>query len=57
MSRTAVTEYETPLTAGKKLPPIDVFYWIMIISANTIGETAGDLLSMTQIDITNANYP
>jgi len=48
MSDTSVVDYETPLrTGGKKLPPIDVLYWIMIISANTIGETAGDLISMT----------
>jgi uncharacterized membrane-anchored protein len=31
----------------KKLPRIDLAYWVMIISANTIGETAGDLISMS----------
>jgi uncharacterized membrane-anchored protein len=31
----------------KKLPTIDPLYWIMIISANTIGESGGDLISQT----------
>jgi uncharacterized membrane-anchored protein len=31
----------------KKLPTIDPLYWIMIISANTIGESGGDLISMS----------
>jgi uncharacterized membrane-anchored protein len=31
----------------KHLPKIDLFYWALIISANTLGETAGDLISQT----------
>jgi uncharacterized membrane-anchored protein len=31
----------------KKLPQINLFYWLLIISANTMGETAGDLISQT----------
>lgn len=31
----------------KKLPEITIFFWIMKICATTLGETAGDLLSMT----------
>ena len=31
----------------KKLPKINLFYWLLIISANTMGETAGDLISQT----------
>ena len=31
----------------KKLPSIDPLYWLMIISANTIGESGGDLISMS----------
>ena len=30
-----------------KLSQITVFFWIMKICATTLGETAGDLLSMT----------
>ncbi len=30
-----------------KLPKITLFFWIMKIAATTLGETAGDLLSMT----------
>jgi len=30
-----------------KLPPVNKLFWIMKISATTLGETAGDLLSMT----------
>ena len=30
-----------------KLPKITVYFWIMKIAATTLGETAGDLLSMT----------
>ena len=30
-----------------KLPQITVAYWLMKICATTLGETAGDLLSMT----------
>jgi uncharacterized membrane-anchored protein len=31
----------------KHLPKINSFYWTLIISANTMGETAGDLISQT----------
>lgn len=31
----------------KYLPKINLFYWILIVSANTLGETAGDLISQT----------
>ena len=31
----------------KYLPKINLFYWALIISANTMGETAGDLISQT----------
>ena len=31
----------------KRLPPLHLMYWLLIISANTIGETLGDLISMT----------
>ncbi|HEX3599833.1 MAG TPA: hypothetical protein VHU84_06790 [Lacipirellulaceae bacterium] len=31
----------------KKLPKIDALYWVMIISANTIGESGGDLISQS----------
>lgn len=31
----------------KKIPGITVAFWIMKICATTLGETAGDLLSMT----------
>lgn len=30
-----------------KLPQITIAFWIMKICATTLGETAGDLLSMT----------
>src|SRR5208282_5424068 len=30
-----------------KLPQITAFFWVMKICATTLGETAGDLLSMT----------
>jgi uncharacterized membrane-anchored protein len=30
-----------------KLPPLTAIYWILKITATTLGETAGDLLSMT----------
>lgn len=30
-----------------KLPPITLAFWVMKIAATTLGETAGDLLSMT----------
>ncbi len=31
----------------KKLPEVTLLFWIMKIAATTLGETAGDLLSMT----------
>ncbi len=31
----------------KKIPPINTLYWVMVISANTIGESGGDLISQT----------
>ena len=31
----------------KKIPEITLLFWIMKICATTLGETAGDLLSMT----------
>lgn len=30
-----------------KAAQLSIFFWIMIICATTLGETAGDLLSMT----------
>src|SRR3979409_597487 len=30
-----------------KLPPLTALYWILKITATTLGETAGDLMSMT----------
>ena len=36
-----------PDDAGSKLPKIAAAFWVMKISATTLGETAGDLLSMT----------
>jgi len=33
--------------AESKLPKIAAAFWVMKISATTLGETAGDLLSMT----------
>ncbi|MED4779889.1 hypothetical protein [Brevibacillus choshinensis] len=32
---------------NNKLPQITIFFWIMKICATTLGETAGDLVSMT----------
>lgn len=34
-------------TAARKLPAITLAFWVMKICATTLGETAGDLLSMT----------
>jgi len=34
-------------TTESKQPPLDFFFWVMKICATTLGETAGDLLSMT----------
>ncbi|WP_146739568.1 COG4705 family protein [Flavobacterium aciduliphilum] len=31
----------------KHLPKISIFYWVLIVSANTLGETSGDLISQT----------
>ena len=31
----------------KKLPRLDALYWVMIVSANTIGESGGDLISQS----------
>ena len=36
-----------PAASRSKLPEITLAFWIMKISATTLGETAGDLLSMT----------
>ncbi|MSO96996.1 MAG: hypothetical protein EXR11_02090 [Rhodospirillaceae bacterium] len=35
------------MAAGSKLPQITFYFWVMKICATTLGETAGDLLSMT----------
>src|ERR1700757_4576163 len=35
------------MSAISKLPQITIAFWIMKICATTLGETAGDLLSMT----------
>jgi len=34
-------------SSQSKQPPLDFFFWVMKICATTLGETAGDLLSMT----------
>jgi uncharacterized membrane-anchored protein len=34
-------------SAVNKLPEVTIFFWVMKICATTLGETAGDLLSMT----------
>jgi uncharacterized membrane-anchored protein len=39
--------YPVPWTVMNKLPEITLTFWIMKICATTLGETAGDLLSMT----------
>lgn len=31
----------------KRLPKVDAIYWLMIVSANTIGESGGDLVSQS----------
>jgi len=31
----------------KKIPAVTLLFWVMKICATTLGETAGDLLSMT----------
>jgi uncharacterized membrane-anchored protein len=40
-------KYDNPIAKMSKLPQITAFFWIMKICATTLGETAGDLLSMT----------
>ena len=37
----------TALSTASKLPAITLLFWVMKICATTLGETAGDLLSMT----------
>ena len=37
----------TGRSIASKLPEITIFFWIMKIAATTLGETAGDLMSMT----------
>jgi uncharacterized membrane-anchored protein len=37
----------TPANPGSKVPQITLAFWLMKIAATTLGETAGDLLSMT----------
>ena len=32
---------------GSKLAPVVAMFWVMKIAATTLGETAGDLISMT----------
>ena len=36
-----------PLAGGSKVPQITLAFWVMKIAATTLGETGGDLLSMT----------
>jgi uncharacterized membrane-anchored protein len=36
-----------PLAASHKIPRVTAAFWVMKIAATTLGETAGDLLSMT----------
>ena len=45
-----VSNLTTNITADNaisKIPQITLFFWIMKICATTLGETGGDLLSMT----------
>ncbi|HVZ73956.1 MAG TPA: hypothetical protein VHJ20_16365 [Polyangia bacterium] len=35
------------MAEGNKLPRVDAAFWVMKIAATTLGETAGDLMSMT----------
>ena len=39
--------YQSTARTLNKLPQITIFFWIMKICATTLGETGGDLLSMT----------
>jgi uncharacterized membrane-anchored protein len=32
---------------NQKLPDVNISFWVMVVTATTLGETAGDLLSMT----------
>ncbi len=47
MTLSTPTPTHTPAASRSKLPEITLAFWIMKISATTLGETAGDLLSMT----------
>lgn len=38
---------QSQLLSISKLPEITLSFWVMKICATTLGETAGDLLSMT----------
>ena len=38
---------QTASNPNRKLPKVDAPFWVMKIAATTLGETAGDLLSMT----------
>jgi uncharacterized membrane-anchored protein len=38
---------QTATSPNNKLPAVDAPFWVMKIAATTLGETAGDLLSMT----------
>jgi uncharacterized membrane-anchored protein len=44
MNATTNTEFDT---RPSKLPPLTAIYWILKVAATTLGETAGDLMSMT----------
>ena len=47
MTLSTHTHTREPAASRSKLPEITLAFWIMKISATTLGETAGDLLSMT----------
>lgn len=44
---TGITESEQHGLSLKKVPEVTLLFWVMKICATTLGETAGDLLSMT----------
>ena len=46
-TRAEVSLRETSDTVLNKTPEITLAFWVMKISATTLGETAGDLFSMT----------
>lgn len=46
-TQTQIAMRQASQNALSKLPEITLFFWIMKICATTLGETAGDLLSMT----------